>query len=273
MRFQRLSGRLLTLPFQRNIFHIGELANMVYGHMLQGEKSDAELDAILLTLDSSGVLLQTPMVANPFRKVDAIQQDGMAKVFGMSIAKVKGHFVDYLSQNAPDLTFSFAYPKSLENFSEMLNAFLEAKQGIPVTVAINMFFDEKKFGKMLPWEATDMVHGYKQKAEKHVKRWMNAVETLPSGTKLIVILCKPWLDYRLLRAHTADLRDSDNFHTVEVAVQMDLWEHLEDKEFHLAMTVSSILGGETKLPEEIDEQQVEELIKHGCRGFRGKLDV
>lgn len=249
---------------------------MVYGHMLQGEKSDAELDAILLTLDSVGALVQTPMVANPFRKVDVIQQDGMAKVFGMSLAKVKDHFVDYLSENAPNLTFSFAYPKSLENFAEMLNAFLttpDGKRNIPVTVSISMFFDQVKFGKMRAWQRIDMVHGYKEKAEKHVQRWMNAVGTLPDGTKLIVILCRPWLDYRGLRVLTAGLRDPDKFLTVEVAVQMDLWELacLEEKEFHLAMTVSSILGGKNILTEELDKNQVEELIKIGCRGFRGEV--
>jgi phosphotransacetylase len=270
VRFQRRSGCLLTLS-KKNIFTIGEIANMVYGFILQAEESDAELDATLLALDAAGALVQSSIDAEPFQKVDAIQQDGMAKVFSMSIARVKDHFVDFLSYNASRMTFSFAYPKSLENFSEMLNAFLKGKPSIPITVAINMFFDEKKFGKMLPWEATGMVHGYKQNAEKHVKRWMNAVETLPNDTKLIVILCKPWLDYRLLQAHTAVLRDPDNFDTVEVAVQMDLWDRLEGKEFHLAMTLSSILGCETKLAAEIDEQQVEELINHGCRGFRGTV--
>jgi hypothetical protein len=249
----------------------------VYTDMLNLEKSDAELDAILITLDpETGALHKTPMAARGFQKVDAIQQDGIAKVFGLSISCIQERFVEFLRENAGRMVFSFTYPSSLDNFADMLRAYLTTEDGqheIPITVAISLFFDMSRFGVMRPWEDLGIAHGYKQKADKHVKRWMDAIGSLPGGVKLIIILPKPWLDYRSLRVLTAGIRESDRISAIEVAVQTDLWEDLPGMDFHLAMTVSSILGSKSKLAEELsDEDYVEALIKHGCRGFRGNVD-
>jgi hypothetical protein len=249
---------------------IGEIRNQIYRDILQAVPSDGDFHATIITLDSDGDLIENDIDANETKVLDVVPKSGVAKVFKLGLAQLQQLFTEFLSENAPDMTFQFTHSGSLSNFAELLRAYLTTPEGtrpVPVTVAISLFSHRKKFAKMAGWQKTDMAHGYKEKAEEHVKEWMEAVQTLPSSVKLILHLDQPWFDYRSLRGVTACLRSPDAVCTTDVAVTKSAWEVIPDMDFHLKMTVASIKGVEVPFP----EVDVEELLKHGCRGFRGRV--
>lgn len=250
---------------------IGEIRNQVYREILRGVSSDGDFHATIITLDSNGDLTEKAIDANKTTVLDVVPKSGVAKVFKLGLAQLRQNFTEFLSENAPQMTFLFTHVGSLDNFAELLQAYLMTPKGtrpVSITVAISLFSDRKRFAKMAGWKDTSMGHGYKEKAEEHVKEWMDAVQSLPSGVKLIINVNQPWFDYRSLRGVTACLRSPDAVCTTDVAVTSSAWRDVPDRDFHLKMTVVSIQGGEAP---PIGEADVDELLKHGCRGFRGRV--
>ena len=256
---------------RENPMEIGEIRNQIYRDVLRGVPSDGDLSATVITLDSNGDLIEKAIGANETNVLDVVPKSGVAKVFKLGLAQLRQQFNEFLSETAPEMTFLFTQPDSLANFAELLKAYLTTPKGVrpvSVTVAISLFSDHKKFAKMAKWHETSMAHGYKEKAEEHVKEWMEVVQILPSNVKLILLFNQPWFDYRSLRGVTACLRSSDAGCTTDVAVTKRAWKDVPDKDFHLKMTVASTQGGDVSFPSEVD---VEALLKHGCRGFRGRV--
>ena len=248
---------------------IGELRNQVYREILRGVPSDKDFDATIITLDPDGGLVEEAISADKTTMLDVVPKSGVAKVFKLGLAQLRQEFNEFLSENAPEMTFLFTHSGSLDNFAELLQAYLttpKRTRPVSITVAISLFSDRKKFAKMANWQDTSMAHGYKEKAEEHVKEWMEVVQSLPSGVKLILHVNQPWFDYRSLRGATARLRLPDAVFTTDVAVTKRAWKDVPDMDFHLKMTVASIQGVEVPFPSEAD---AEALLKHGCRGFRG----
>ncbi|KAL8877814.1 MAG: hypothetical protein Q9198_004241, partial [Flavoplaca austrocitrina] len=206
----------------------GEMRNKIYKELLQAVRSDGALGATCLILDpATGELTEKPVDASKFEVLDVVPKSGVAKVFKLGIAQIRQVFIEFLSENAREMTFFFMHPGSLDNFAEMLRAYTttpNGSQAVPLTVAISLFYDRKQFAKMAGWQETSMAHGYKCGAEEHVKKWMDAVQSLPRGVKLIVIIGQPWFDYRSLRGVTARLRAPDAPCTTSVAVQRTAWE-------------------------------------------------
>lgn len=250
---------------------IGEIRNIIYQQILQAVPSDGELAARQITLNGAtdGVSERT-IDESKYSILDVVDEDGRAKVFKLPLAKVGQAFNEFLSENAPNMTFAFTKTTSLFNFAEVLRAYLSPDPSLRVIirVSISMFYDDKQFASLGNWKESQSNHGSREKAHDHVKEWMEAVRALPQSAVVLIILHRPWHDYRALRGVTESLRTPRQRGT-GVAVEMKNWDHLPDKNFHMCMTVASIAGGETSLSSEIEPAQVEELLKHGCRGFRG----
>jgi hypothetical protein len=254
---------------------IGEVRNQVYREILRAVPSDGGFDATIITLDDNGDLVERAIDANKTKVLDVVPRSGVAKVFKLGLAQLPQHFTEFFTENASEMTFLFTHSGSLDNFAELLRAYLTTPKGTrpaSITVAISLFSDVKRFAQMAKWQDTSMAHGYKQKAEEHVKEWMDAVQSLPIGVKLILHVNEPWLDYRSLRGVTACLRSPGAVVTMDVAVSRHAWKDIPDSDFHLKMTMVSVQGGEAPFPmQSIGEADLDELLKHGCRGFRGRV--
>lgn len=212
------------------------------------------------------------MDTSKFEKLDVVPKSGVAKIFKMGIAQVRQVFSEFLGENAGSMTFSFTTPTSLDNFAELLRAYLTTPKGskpVPLTVAVHIFHDRKQFAKMVGWQEISIAHGYKCGAQQHVVAWMDAVQSLPEGVQLILVIGQPWFDYRSLRGVTARLREPDAPCTMSVAVERAAWKGVPNENFHLAMTVASIQGRDMPTHSPLSEADIEDFINHGCRGFRG----
>jgi hypothetical protein len=259
----------------QNPMDIGEIRNQVYRDILGGLPSDGAFRATVIKLDFNGDLIEEAIDADKTKVLDVVQKSGVAKVFKLGLAQLPQHFTEFLTENASEMIFQFKHSESLDNFAELLRAYFTTPKGTQpasITVAISLFSDPKKFAKMAKWQDISMAHGYKEKAAEHVKEWMDAVQSLPFGVKLILHVNEPWLDYRSLRCVTACLRSGDAVLTTGVAVSKSAWKYIPDNDFHLKLTVASVQGGEVPFPRlPISEADLDELIKHGCRGFRGRV--
>ncbi|KAH7347564.1 hypothetical protein B0T11DRAFT_302756 [Plectosphaerella cucumerina] len=185
--------------------------------------------------------------------------------FGRSRSEFLGEAIRALK----DVTFVCGSQLGFQNFIHNLNSCPDigsddvSKMRIKVPV-----FQGNDFSVLSEWEVVTGPHGLHYHAFGHVRRLVKDIKKLPKGTTIVFHMLRPWRDYLALRGWARELRDPPHGINLEVAIGTDAWNQIPNPDKHISLTVHAIKGVPFRPVGGITFAEAQDLVDHGCRGFR-----